>query len=128
MATATGVSPSSAAFHGECFVVGDNIDTYQIIPAEHLTWCRPSRRVPQARLLRLRAPPLRGLPDSVCGPRRGVVVLRRHHRRCQFRVRLLHESTRVALRDWPQGHRAEGYTRIFFRNSVGFGGLSKYAT
>ncbi|KAI4993361.1 hypothetical protein ZWY2020_007674 [Hordeum vulgare] len=41
-ATATGVSSSSAAFHGECFVVGDNIDTYHIIPAEHVTLCHPS--------------------------------------------------------------------------------------
>ncbi|KAF8380525.1 hypothetical protein HHK36_028012 [Tetracentron sinense] len=30
-------SPSTTTFHGLCYVVGDNIDTDQIIPAEHLT-------------------------------------------------------------------------------------------
>jgi len=30
-------SGSAATIHGRCFVVGDNIDTDQIIPAEYLT-------------------------------------------------------------------------------------------
>lgn len=30
-------APGSGAIHGRCFVVGDNIDTDQIIPAEYLT-------------------------------------------------------------------------------------------
>jgi hypothetical protein len=36
-AAAASSSSSSPVFHGECFVVGENIDTDQIIPAEHLT-------------------------------------------------------------------------------------------
>ncbi|XP_073107190.1 3-isopropylmalate dehydratase small subunit 1-like [Elaeis guineensis] len=36
-AAVTPSSPSPTTFHGPCYVIGDNIDTDQIIPAEHLT-------------------------------------------------------------------------------------------
>lgn len=122
-AAATGDSPSSAAFHGECFVVGDNIDTDQIIPAEHLTLV-PSKPDEYRKLgsfafvgLPTAAYPIPFVVPGEDSSRYAVII-----GGANFGCGSSREHAPVAL--GAAGARAvvaEGYARIFFRNSVATG-------
>lgn len=117
------MAASSKVFHGECFVVQDNIDTDQIIPAEHLTLV-PSKPDEYEKLGSLA---LIGLPSSygrfveegetktkypviVAGANFGCGSSREH-----APVALGASGVRAVV--------AESYARIFFRNSVATGEL-----
>jgi len=116
-------SPSSAVFHGECFVVGDNIDTDQIIPAEHLTLV-PSKPDEYRKLgsFAFAGLPSAAYPTPFVAPgeestRYAVIV-----GGANFGCGSSREHAPVAL--GAAGARAvvaEGYARIFFRNSVATG-------
>lgn len=116
-------SPSSAVFHGECFVVGDNIDTDQIIPAEHLTLV-PSKPDEYHKLgsFAFAGLPSAAYPTPFVAPgeestRYAVIV-----GGANFGCGSSREHAPVAL--GAAGARAvvaEGYARIFFRNSVATG-------
>ncbi|GLT35107.1 hypothetical protein SLA2020_095860 [Shorea laevis] len=123
---ATAPSSASAAtatsFHGLCYVVGDNIDTDQIIPAEYLTLV-PSN---PAEYEKLGSYALIGLPASyttrfiepnelktkysiiIAGANFGCGSSREH-----APVALGAAGTKAVV--------AESYARIFFRNSVATG-------
>jgi 3-isopropylmalate/(R)-2-methylmalate dehydratase small subunit len=122
VAAASG-SSSSPVFHGECFVVGENIDTDQIIPAEYLTLV-PSK---PDEYRKLGSYAFSGLPSAayptpfvlpgeessryaviVGGPNFGCGSSREH-----APVALGAAGARAVV--------AESYARIFFRNSVATG-------
>ncbi|KAG0462055.1 hypothetical protein HPP92_020531 [Vanilla planifolia] len=84
---------TGSTFHGSCYVVGDNIDTDQIIPAEHLTLL-PSKPDEYRKLGSLA---LVGLPSA------------------SYPVPFVEPGARVVV--------AESYARIFFRNCVATGVL-----
>ncbi|KAJ0969218.1 hypothetical protein J5N97_022095 [Dioscorea zingiberensis] len=122
--SASAATPSSiTTFHGPCFVVGDNIDTDQIIPAEHLTLV-PSKPDEYRKLGTLA---LVGLPtdlyptpfvppDSPSTPYPIIIA------GANFGCGSSREHAPVAL--GAAGARAvvaESYARIFFRNSVATG-------
>ncbi|CAD6243165.1 unnamed protein product [Miscanthus lutarioriparius] len=110
-------------FHGECFVVGDNIDTDQIIPAEHLTLV-PSKPDEYRKLgsFAFAGLPSAAYPTPFVAPgeessRYAVIV-----GGANFGCGSSREHAPVAL--GAAGTRAvvaEGYARIFFRNSVATG-------
>ncbi|KAF8765504.1 hypothetical protein HU200_008653 [Digitaria exilis] len=122
-AAAGGSSPSSAVFHGEAFVVGDNIDTDQIIPAEHLTLV-PSKPDEYRKLgsFAFAGLPSAAYPTPFVAPgeestRYAVIV-----GGANFGCGSSREHAPVAL--GAAGARAvvaESYARIFFRNSVATG-------
>ncbi|GAB2274184.1 Plasma membrane sulfite pump involved in sulfite metabolism [Dionaea muscipula] len=113
---------SSTTFHGLCYVVGDNIDTDQIIPAEYLTLV-PSK---PEEYKKLGSYALSGLPSSypirfmegdqyeskysivIAGANFGCGSSREH-----APVALGAAGTSAVV--------AESYARIFFRNSVATG-------
>lgn len=115
-------SDASATFHGVCYVVGDNIDTDQIIPAEYLTLV-PSN---PAEYEKLGSYALCGLPSTyatrfvepgetkskysivIGGANFGCGSSREH-----APVSLGAAGTAAVV--------AESYARIFFRNSVATG-------
>eukprot|EP00262_Sarcandra_glabra_P003953 TRINITY_DN14864_c1_g1_i1.p1 TRINITY_DN14864_c1_g1~~TRINITY_DN14864_c1_g1_i1.p1 ORF type:complete len:258 (+),score=5.51 TRINITY_DN14864_c1_g1_i1:120-893(+) len=120
--TAAAASPATTTFHGLCYVLGDNIDTDQIIPAEHLTLV-PSNPdeysklgslalvgLPSSYPLRFVEPPATKTRYSVLigGRNFGCGSSREHAPVC------LGASGAVAVV-------AESYARIFFRNSVSTG-------
>jgi len=118
-----GSSPSSAVFHGEVFVVGDNIDTDQIIPAEHLTLV-PSKPDEYRKLgsFAFAGLPSAAYPTPFVAPgeestRYAVII-----GGANFGCGSSREHAPVAL--GAAGARAvvaESYARIFFRNSVATG-------
>ncbi|GLT91087.1 hypothetical protein SLE2022_089940 [Rubroshorea leprosula] len=115
-------APTATTFHGLCYVVGDNIDTDQIIPAEYLTLV-PSN---PAEYEKLGSYALIGLPSSyttrfiepnelktkysiiIAGANFGCGSSREH-----APVALGAAGTKAVV--------AESYARIFFRNSVATG-------
>ena len=115
-------SDATATFHGVCYVVGDNIDTDQIIPAEYLTLV-PSN---PAEYEKLGSYALCGLPSTyaarfvepgetkskysivIGGANFGCGSSREH-----APVSLGAAGTAAVV--------AESYARIFFRNSVATG-------
>ncbi|WOL06096.1 hypothetical protein Cni_G14828 [Canna indica] len=114
---------SSATFHGPCYVLGDNIDTDQIIPAEYLTLV-PSNPdeyeklgsyalvgLPSAAYPTPFVPPgatRTGFPIIIAGANFGCGSSREH-----APVALGAAGTAAVI--------AESYARIFFRNSVATG-------
>lgn len=117
------MASSPKVFHGECFVVQDNIDTDQIIPAEHLTLV-PSKPDEYEKLGSLA---MIGLPSNydrfveegkmktkypviIAGANFGCGSSREH-----APVALGASGVRAVV--------AESYARIFFRNSVATGEL-----
>ncbi|KAL6633855.1 hypothetical protein ACP70R_026526 [Stipagrostis hirtigluma subsp. patula] len=122
-AAAAGNSSSSGVFHGECFVVGDNIDTDQIIPAEHLTLV-PSKPDEYRKLgsFAFAGLPSAAYPTPFVAPgeessRYAVII-----GGANFGCGSSREHAPVAL--GAAGSRAvvaESYARIFFRNSVATG-------
>ncbi|TKY64545.1 3-isopropylmalate dehydratase small subunit 3 [Spatholobus suberectus] len=118
-----GASPSpSASFHGLCYVVGDNIDTDQIIPAEHLTLV-PSKPDEYEKLGSLA---LVGLPAAYAArfvdpgqtkTKYAIVIAG-----ANFGCGSSREHAPVALgASGASAVVAESYARIFFRNSVATG-------
>ncbi|KAE9459407.1 hypothetical protein C3L33_08699, partial [Rhododendron williamsianum] len=112
----------TTTFHGLCYVVGDNIDTDQIIPAEYLTLV-PSN---PDEYKKLGSYALIGLPAAeyppIHRPRRDHLQVLHPHRRRQLRLRLLPRArARGTGGGWCGAVVAESYARIFFRNSVATG-------
>ncbi|KAL9304504.1 hypothetical protein ACSQ67_021767 [Phaseolus vulgaris] len=116
-------SPSpSATFHGLCYVVGDNIDTDQIIPAEYLTLV-PSK---PDEYEKLGSYALVGLPASYATrfvdagetkTKYAIVI-----GGANFGCGSSREHAPVALgAAGVSAVVAESYARIFFRNSVATG-------
>lgn len=115
-------SSPSASFHGLCYVVGDNIDTDQIIPAEHLTLV-PSKPDEYEKLGSFA---LIGLPASYTArfidagetkTKYSIVIAG-----ANFGCGSSREHAPVALgASGAAAIVAESYARIFFRNSVATG-------
>ena len=113
---------SSATFHGLCYVVGDNIDTDQIIPAEYLTLV-PSK---PDEYEKLGSYALIGLPSSYtarfveagASKTSYAIVIAGSNFGCGSS----REHAPVALgASGAQAVVAESYARIFFRNAVATG-------
>lgn len=113
---------SSTSFHGKCYVVGDNIDTDQIIPAEYLTLV-PSK---PEEYKKLGSYALIGLPDSY-----QTRFVEPNEYKTQYSIIIAgdnfgcgssREHAPVALgAAGVSAVVAESYARIFFRNSVATG-------
>lgn len=123
--TAAAVSPAANAtntFHGLCYVVGDNIDTDQIIPAEYLTLV-PSN---PDEYEKLGSYALIGLPSSY-----GARFVEPGATKTKYSIVIggdnfgcgsSREHAPVALgASGVAAVVAESYARIFFRNSVATG-------
>ncbi|CAK9193952.1 unnamed protein product [Sphagnum troendelagicum] len=116
-------SGSAATIHGRCFVVGDNIDTDQIIPAEYLTLV-PSKpeeyqKLGSYAMIGLPAKWGRFIEEGKSKTEYKVVI-----GGANFGCGSSREHAPVAL--GAAGVRAvvaESYARIFFRNSVATGEL-----
>ncbi|KAJ1697379.1 hypothetical protein LUZ63_005891 [Rhynchospora breviuscula] len=120
---ATPSSSPPTTFHGQCYVLGDNIDTDQIIPAEHLTLV-PSK---PDEYKKLGSFSFSGLPSSLYpipfiqpgtdSTQYAIIIAG-----ANFGCGSSREHAPVAL--GAAGVRAvvaESYARIFFRNSVATG-------
>ncbi|XP_027330792.1 3-isopropylmalate dehydratase small subunit 3-like [Abrus precatorius] len=113
---------ASASFHGLCYVVGDNIDTDQIIPAEYLTLV-PSKPDEYEKLGSFA---LVGLPASYATrfidpgetkTKYAIIIAG-----ANFGCGSSREHAPVALgASGVAAVVAESYARIFFRNSVATG-------
>ncbi|CAI8601270.1 unnamed protein product [Vicia faba] len=113
---------AASSFHGICYVVGDNIDTDQIIPAEHLTLV-PSKPDEYEKLGSFA---LIGLPDSYT-----VRFIEPGETKTKYSIVIgganfgcgsSREHAPVALgASGAAAVVAESYARIFFRNSVATG-------
>ena len=113
---------TAKTFHGTCYVVGDNIDTDQIIPAEYLTLV-PSKRDEYENL---RSYDLCGLPASY-----STRFIEPGETKTKFSIIIgganfgcgsSREHAPVALgASGVKAVVAESYARIFFRNSVSTG-------
>ncbi|KAF7828438.1 3-isopropylmalate dehydratase small subunit 3-like [Senna tora] len=121
-ATSSSSAASSTTFHGLCYVVGDNIDTDQIIPAEYLTLV-PSK---PEEYEQLGSYALIGLPSSYTTrfiepnqmkTKYSIVIAG-----ANFGCGSSREHAPVALgASGVAAVVAESYARIFFRNSVATG-------
>lgn len=116
-------SSSSKTFHGQCFVVPDNIDTDQIIPAEHLTLVpsKPEEYEKLGSLAMIGLPAIYGrfVDEGETKSKYSVVIAG-----ANFGCGSSREHAPVAL--GASGVRAvvaASYARIFFRNSVATGEL-----
>ncbi|KAK7255276.1 hypothetical protein RIF29_28683 [Crotalaria pallida] len=115
-------SSSTASFHGLCYVVGDNIDTDQIIPAEYLTLV-PSKPDEYEKLGSFA---LVGLPAAYAArfvepgdtkTKYSIIIAG-----ANFGCGSSREHAPVALgASGAAAVVAESYARIFFRNSVATG-------
>ncbi|XP_065857820.1 3-isopropylmalate dehydratase small subunit 1-like [Euphorbia lathyris] len=120
--TATPTSANETSFHGLCYVVGDNIDTDQIIPAEYLTLV-PSN---PAEYEKLGSYALIGLPDFY-----ETRFIEPNEMKTKYSIVIggdnfgcgsSREHAPVALgAAGVAAVVAESYARIFFRNSVATG-------
>ncbi|XVF44641.1 hypothetical protein PTKIN_Ptkin02bG0140200 [Pterospermum kingtungense] len=113
---------STTTFHGLCYVVGDNIDTDQIIPAEYLTLV-PSN---PAEYEKLGSYALIGLPSSYATrfiePNESKTKYSIVIGGANFGCGSSREHAPVALgAAGAKAVVAESYARIFFRNSVATG-------
>ncbi|KAL3700527.1 hypothetical protein R1sor_018549 [Riccia sorocarpa] len=116
-------SGSSRVIHGQCFVVGDNIDTDQIIPAEYLTLV-PSKpdeyeKLGSYAMIGLPAELGRFIEEGETKTKYAVMIAGDN-----FGCGSSREHAPVAM--GASGVRAvvaESYARIFFRNSVATGEL-----
>lgn len=120
--SSTAATTTTTAFHGLCYVVGDNIDTDQIIPAEYLTLV-PSN---PEEYKKLGSYALIGLPssyqvrfvdDSEYQTKYSIIIAG-----ANFGCGSSREHAPVALgAAGTKAIVAESYARIFFRNSVSTG-------
>ncbi|XP_057976758.1 3-isopropylmalate dehydratase small subunit 1-like [Malania oleifera] len=121
-AGAAAAAPTATTFHGLCYVVGDNIDTDQIIPAEYLTLV-PSK---PDEYKKLGSYALIGLPSTYSTrlvepgefkSKYSIVIAGDN-----FGCGSSREHAPVALgASGIAAVVAESYARIFFRNSVATG-------
>lgn len=117
------MASSPKVFQGECFVVQDNIDTDQIIPAEHLTLV-PSKpdeyeKLGSLAMIGLPSNYSRFVEEGKMKTKYPVIIAG-----ANFGCGSSREHAPVAL--GASGVRAvvaESYARIFFRNSVATGEL-----
>ncbi|PQQ06262.1 3-isopropylmalate dehydratase small subunit 3-like [Prunus yedoensis var. nudiflora] len=119
---------ASTTFHGLCYVLGDNIDTDQIIPAEYLTLV-PSN---PSEYEKLGSYALCGLPDAhstrfvVPGENKSkysIIIAG-----ANFGCGSSREHAPVALgAAGVAAVVAESYARIFFRNSVATGEVYRWS-
>lgn len=121
-ASAKAAGESATAFHGLCYVVGDNIDTDQIIPAEYLTLV-PSN---PAEYEKLGSYALIGLPSTYetrfIEPDETKTKYKIVIGGANFGCGSSREHAPVALgAAGVSAVVAESYARIFFRNSVATG-------
>ncbi|XP_068634732.1 uncharacterized protein [Aristolochia californica] len=119
----TTTAPSSTNFHGLCYVLKDNIDTDQIIPAEHLTLVPSNpdeyRKLGSFALVGL---PSAAYPTPFMDPGEFKTKYPIIIGGANFGCGSSREHAPVAL--GASGVRAvvaESYARIFFRNSVATG-------
>ncbi|EEF31731.1 3-isopropylmalate dehydratase small subunit 1 [Ricinus communis] len=121
-ASSSNLNSNSTTFHGLCYVVGDNIDTDQIIPAEYLTLV-PSN---PAEYEKLGSYALIGLPASY-----KTRFMEPNEMKTKYTIVIggdnfgcgsSREHAPVALgAAGVAAVVAESYARIFFRNSVATG-------
>lgn len=121
-AAATPTTTPTTSFHGLCYVVGDNIDTDQIIPAEYLTLV-PSK---QEEYEKLGSYALIGLPATY-----KTRFIEANQTKTKYSIVIggenfgcgsSREHAPVALgAAGAAAVVAESYARIFFRNSVATG-------
>eukprot|EP00252_Welwitschia_mirabilis_P007683 TRINITY_DN1930_c0_g1_i1.p1 TRINITY_DN1930_c0_g1~~TRINITY_DN1930_c0_g1_i1.p1 ORF type:complete len:258 (+),score=28.37 TRINITY_DN1930_c0_g1_i1:160-933(+) len=115
------ISPKSRVFHGQCFVLDDNIDTDQIIPAEYLTLV-PSKpeeyqRLGSYALIGLPARYMRFIEEGQTKTQYPIIIAGSN-----FGCGSSREHAPVALgASGVKAIVAESYARIFFRNSVSTG-------
>jgi len=113
--------PNKKIFHGKCFVVDDNIDTDQIIPAEYLTLV-PSKpdeyeKLGSYAMIGLNAKYGRFIEDDQIKTQYPIVIAG-----ANFGCGSSREHAPVALgAAGVKAVVAEYYARIFFRNSVATG-------
>lgn len=124
-ATPSSSSSSAAAstiFHGLCYVVGDNIDTDQIIPAEYLTLVPSNpeeyKKLGSYALIGLPSSyPVRFVEENEYESKYSIIIAG-----ANFGCGSSREHAPVALgAAGTKAVVAESYARIFFRNSVSTG-------
>lgn len=117
-----------ALIKGKCYVVGDNIDTDQIIPAQYLTY---NPAIPEERKMFGKFA-LSGLPGPSQGlPKGGVPFVKPDAAKSEYKILIAgknfgcgssREHASVCLKEAGiEVVIAESYSRIFFRNSVNGG-------
>lgn len=119
---AASASTTAASFHGLCYVVGDNIDTDQIIPAEYLTLVPSNpeeyKKLGSYALIGLPSSyPIRFMDPDQFKSKYSIVIAGDN-----FGCGSSREHAPVALgAAGVAAVVAESYARIFFRNSVATG-------
>ncbi len=120
---------------GKCYVVGDNIDTDQIIPAQYLTY---NPAIPEERKMFGRFAMI-GLPDKSQGlPFGNVPFVKKDAGKSEYKILVAgsnfgcgssREHASICLKEAGiEACVAEFYSRIFFRNSVNGGYLIPFET
>jgi 3-isopropylmalate/(R)-2-methylmalate dehydratase small subunit len=120
---------------GICYVVGDDIDTDQIIPAQYLTY---NPAIPEERKVFGKFA-LVGLPEKSQGlPKGGTPFVKEGAAKSEYRILIAgknfgcgssREHASICLKESGiEAVAAEFYSRIFFRNSVNGGYLIPFET
>jgi len=120
---------------GKCYVVGDDIDTDQIIPAQYLTY---NPAIPEERKMFGKFA-MSGLPEKSRGlPFGGIPFVKEGAGNSEYRLVIAgrnfgcgssREHASICLQEaGVEACVAEFYSRIFFRNSVNGGYLIPFET